>query len=71
MYSNSYYVDLLAARSSTPLIQAASFFPTLSAAAVYAASRSFESRSSYRSVSPLSTGGLPRGRFMGQLCPYK
>lgn len=64
------------ARSSTPLIQAARFFPVASALAAYRASRSLDSRSSYRSVSPLSTGGRPLGLLAGSfmaviLCPYK
>lgn len=62
-----------AARSRTAFIHAASFFPARSAAAVYRDSLSGESRSSYRSVSGLSMGGLPRGRLdaIAGLCPYK
>jgi hypothetical protein len=62
----------LLARSQTALIQAARAFPALPAAASQRSLRALESRSSYRSSSGLSIGGLPRGRFMGGiLCPYK
>lgn len=58
-------------RSSTPLIHAARVLPARSAAPVYRSRRSLDSRSSYRSVSPLSRGGRPLGRlagsFMGSL----
>jgi hypothetical protein len=55
------------ALSSTPLIQAASAFPVRSEAALYRSRRSLESLNSYRSVSPLSMGGRPLGRF-GDSC---
>jgi hypothetical protein len=61
----------LLARSQTALIQAAKAFPALPAAASQRSLRSLDSLSSYRSSSGLATGGLPRGRFMGELCPYK
>lgn len=63
--------ERLAALSRTPFIQAASFLPDRSAASVYSRKRSLESLSSYRSDSGLSTGGLPRGRFMGLIVPVQ
>lgn len=53
----------LLARSSTDLIQAASFRPLRAAAALYASLRAPESLISSRSSSPSPMGGLPGGRF--------
>lgn len=55
--------DRLEARSKTPLIQVARAFPARAAAASYRSLRSLVSRSSYRSSSGFSTGGLPLGRL--------
>ena len=65
----------LLARSRTPLIQAARALPARSAAAAYRAFLSGDRRISSRSVSPLSRGGLPRGRlggcFMASIMPVQ
>lgn len=47
------------------MIHAANVLPALPAAPVYRSRRSLDSRSSYRSVSPLSMGGRPLGRLAG------
>ena len=54
----------LLARSRTALAQADRALPARAAAASYRALRSGATRISSRSVSGLSTGGLPRGRFV-------
>jgi hypothetical protein len=51
----------LLARSRTALIQVARAFPALAAAASYRVLRSLDRRSSYRSPSGFSMGGLPGG----------
>jgi hypothetical protein len=61
----------LAARSSTLWTQADKVAPALPAAPVYAASRSSDTRIVSQRLSPLATGGLPSGFFMGGLCTNK
>lgn len=59
------YLLALAERSRTALIQADRAFPALPAADSYRAFLAGDRRISRRSDSPLSRGGLPRGRFGG------
>jgi hypothetical protein len=60
-----------AARSSTLLTHADRVSPALAAALPYAASRSSDTRIVSQRLSPLATGGLPSGFFMGALCTNK
>jgi hypothetical protein len=61
----------LAALSNTPLIHADRASPALAAAATYRAFLEADRRISSRSVSPLSSGGLPLGRFMWRIMPVQ
>lgn len=69
------YLARFAALSRTPFIQADRAFPAPAAASSYLAFRSTDTRISSRSVSGLSTGGRPRGRFagsfMGEIMPVQ
>jgi hypothetical protein len=61
----------LAARSRTRFIHPDSVSPAFAAARSYRSLRSGESRKPSQADSPLSSFGLPRGRFMGGLCINK